>query len=174
LTEGTPRFTVRLSKLLRCRLDEIANDAGAASTASYVRSVLVTHVTLARSQNTGDSHPDSHPDFRRLDHAVKQFILATQNPVTIAASLPGKARRHSLEELTWEAVLEAIKFAKAQDDPELRLLAMRVASSIMRTELAVLHDVDQAAVDELVTEVESGRSELAKKARESAKDKATV
>ena len=72
--------------------------------------------------------------------AVKSFILSARSPTTTAVSIPGKEKRNSLEEATREAVLETIKFAKAQEDPELRLLAMRLASSIMRRELAGLHD----------------------------------
>ena len=68
-------------------------------------------------------------------------------------------------------MLETIKFAKAQDDAMLRLLAMRVVSSLVRTELAVLHEQDRAAVDELLAELESDRGELAKKARESTRNK---
>jgi hypothetical protein len=46
-------------------------------------------------------------------------------------------------------VQEAIKFAKAQEDLELRLLAIRVVGYLIRTELTIQHEQDQAAVDSL-------------------------
>ena len=110
----------------------------------------------------GALHSALHPGF---DRAVKRFILFCQMPAVGIAGLPGKERRNELEGLGWTAVLEAIKFAKAQEDPELRLLAMRVVSSLIRTELAILHEQDQAHVDELVAEVEAMRSELAEKVK---------
>ena len=47
-------------------------------------------------------------------------MLTYQMPVGIAG-LPAKEKRNDLEELSWQAVLEAAKYAKAQEDPELRL-----------------------------------------------------
>jgi len=41
-----------------------------------------------------------------------------------------------------------VNFAEAQDDLALRLLAMLVVSSLIRTELAILREQDQAHVDE--------------------------
>jgi hypothetical protein len=42
-------------------------------------------------------------------HAVKGFLLAYHAGVSIAA-LPGKERRNDLEEISWQAVLEAVFF----------------------------------------------------------------
>jgi hypothetical protein len=40
-------------------------------------------------------------------------MLAYQMPVGIAG-LPAKEKRNELEELSWQAVLEAVKYAKAR------------------------------------------------------------
>jgi len=82
----------------------------------------------------GVGHPDSSP----FDRAVKEFILAYRQGVLIAG-LPGKARRADLEGLAWASLDGALKYAKTQDRPELRLLAMRVVTALMRVELAILH-----------------------------------
>jgi hypothetical protein len=41
--------------------------------------------------------------------------------MSLLPGLPGKERRNDLEELKWQALLEAVKYAKALEDPELRL-----------------------------------------------------
>jgi hypothetical protein len=51
-------------------------------------------------------------------------MLTYQMPVGVAG-LPAKEKRDELEELSWEGIQEAIKFAEAQEDPELRLLRAR-------------------------------------------------
>jgi hypothetical protein len=104
---------------------------------------------------------------------VKRFITAYRTRVGIAA-LPGKERRNELEKLGWIAVADAIKFARAQKDPELRLLATRVVSSLIRTELAILHEQDAAAVDELVAELEADRDELETKIKASTENKTST
>lgn len=103
----------------------------------------------------GVGHPDSSP----FDRAVKEFILAYRQGVLIAG-LPGKARRTDLEALAWASLDGALKYAKTQDRPELRLLAMRVVTALMRVELAILHEQDAAHVDELVDDLEARRGEL--------------
>jgi hypothetical protein len=102
-----------------------------------------------------------HPSFWSFDRAIKRFIVTVQSSVVIAG-LPARQRRDELEGLSWEALREAIKYAKAQDEPMLRLLAMRVATALMRVELAVLNSQDKAHVDELVEELENARDELAR------------
>ena len=105
-----------------------------------------------------------------LDRAVKRFMLTYQMPVGVAG-LPAKEKRDELEELSWAGLQEAIKFAKAQEDPELRLLAMRVVGYLIRVELAIQHEQDQAAIDELYNDLEAARRELAQKVRASGRDK---
>jgi hypothetical protein len=166
--KGTPFFSLRLPKAIRARLESDATDLGVTSSV-YVRAILVAHLSLGRRQNQGVSHPVSHPSF---DHAVKRFLLAYHMSISVAG-LPGKERRNNLEGLSWAAVEEAVKFAKAQEDPIVRLLAMRVVSSLIRTELAILHEQDQAYVDELVAEVEANRRELETKIRAIAGRKAS-
>ena len=170
LAKGSQVFRVRMSKAVKSRLEMEARVMGV-SASDYLRSVLVAHLSVVSRRNNGDLHRVGHRD---VDRAVKEFILALQFPIAIAgglqaspqSGLPGKKRRKSLEELAWNAVLEAVAYAKTQDDPKIRLLAMRVVSSIVRTELAILHEQDLAAVDELVAEVEGDRDDLAKKAGE--------
>lgn len=157
---GTPNYTLRLSKGIQARLESDATDLGVSS-AAYVRAILVAHLSLPKRENQGAMHGAMHPSF---DRAVKRFILAYHTGV-FAAGVPRKERRNELEGLSWLAVAEAVKFAKPQEEPELRLLAMRVVSSLIRTELAILHEQDRAHVDELVKELEAMRSELAEKVK---------
>ena len=74
-------------------------------------------------------------------------------------------KRDELEELSWAVVQEVIKFAKAQEDRELRLFAMGVVGYLIRTGLAIQHEQDQAAVDELFAQLEATRDELVKKVK---------
>jgi hypothetical protein len=104
-----------------------------------------------------------------FDRAIKRFMLTYQMPVGIAG-LPAKERRDELEELSWAGIQEAIRFAKAQKGPQLRMLAMRVVGYLIRTELAIQHEQDQAAVDEMFNDLEAARRELADKTKASRQD----
>jgi hypothetical protein len=64
-------------------------------------------------------------------------MLAYMQPVMIAG-LPAKIDRDELEGPSWKSLEEAIAYAKTQSDPELRLLAMRLITGLMRVELAIL------------------------------------
>jgi hypothetical protein len=128
---------------------------------------LVIAGLTRRGENSGVARSGLHKNF---DRAVKRFMLTYQMPVGIAG-LPAKEKRDELEELSWAGIQEAIKFAKAQEDPELRLLAMRVVGYLIRTELAIQHEQDQAAIDELYNDLEAARRELAQKVRTSGRDK---
>ena len=60
------------------------------------------------------------------------------------------------ESLTWKAVQAAVEYSKTEDgaqDAEARLLALRVANGLMRTELAILKHQDDAFVDALLEEL---------------------
>jgi predicted DNA-binding protein (UPF0251 family) len=162
---GEPFFSFRLPKLARFALEAEARRIGVSSSA-FVRALVIASLTK-RGENMGVSRSVIH---RSFDRAVKRFMLAYQMPVGIAG-LPAKEKRDELEELSWAAVQEAIKFAKAQEDPELRLAAMRVVGYLIRTELAIQHEQDQAAVDELYNGLEAARRELAEKVRASRRDK---
>lgn len=133
------------------------------SSSAYVRALVIVNLTqrAENAENAGVRRSVLHTNF---DRAVKRFILTYHLPVGVAG-LPAKDKRDSLEELSWAGIQEAIKFAKAQEDPMLRLLAMRVVGYLIRTELAIQHEQDQAAVDELFMELEAARDELAKKVK---------
>jgi DNA-binding MarR family transcriptional regulator len=124
----------------------------------YVRKALVKHVEQ-ELEKMGVSHPSFHP----FNRAVRHFILTAQG-IGIAG-LPSKERRFELEELSWQALQEYIKYAKAQKDPMLRLLAMRVVTAQIRAMLAILDSADRAHVDELLDDLENARDEFAKEAQ---------
>ena len=133
------------------------------SSSAYVRALVIVNLTqrAENAENAGVRRSVLHTNF---DRAVKRFILTYQMPVGVAG-LPAKEKRDELEELSWAAIQEAIKFAKAQEDPELRLLAMRVVGYLIRTELAIEHEQDQAAAEDLFIQLVALRDELAKKVR---------
>ena len=131
------------------------------SPSAYIRAMLIMQFSSQGRENLSVVQGVLHKNF---DRAVKRFILTYHIPVGIAG-LPAKDKRDSLEELSWAGIQEAIKFAKAQEEPELRLLAMRVVGYLIRTELAIQHEQDQAAVDDLFIELEAARDELAKKVK---------
>jgi hypothetical protein len=136
------------------------------SSSAYIRALVIAKLTQ-RAENAGVPRSVAYMNF---DRAVKRFMLTYQMPVGIAG-LPAKEKRDELEELSWAGIQEAIKFAKAQEDPELRLFAMRVVGYLIRTELAIQHEQDQAAVDELYNDLKAARDELAEKVRASGRDK---
>jgi len=162
---GEPFFSFRLPKLARFTLEAEAKRIGVSSSA-YVRALVIASLTK-RGENMGVSRSVIH---RNFDRAVKRFMLTYQMPVGIAG-LPAKEKRDQLEELSWAGIQEAIKFAKAQEDPELRLLAMRVVGYLIRVELAIEHEQDQAAADDLFIQLEALRDELAKKVQSRAQTK---
>jgi len=164
-SRGEPLFNFRLPRLARLTLEAEARRVGI-SPSAYVRALVIVNLTQ-RAENTCVRRSVLHTNF---DRAIKRFMLTYQMPVGVAG-LPAKEKRDSLEELSWAGIQEAIKFAKAQEDPELRLLAMRVVGYLIRTELAIQHEQDQAAIDELYNELEAARRELAQKARASGRDK---
>lgn len=98
-----------------------------------------------------------------LTRIAKQYLvtvqLSRQEPAKVPmkaekeGGLPGAPKRDALEQLVWQAIQEAVAYSKTEDgakDAEARLWALRVANSLMRTELAILKDQDDAFVDELI------------------------
>lgn len=156
---GEPHFHFRLPRLAHLALEAEARRIGV-SPSAYVRALVIANLTQ-RGENSGVARSGLH---KKFDRAIKRFILTYQMPVGVAG-LPAKEKRDELEELSWAGIQEAIKFAKAQEDPELRLLAMRVVGYLIRTELAIQHEQDQAAVDALFLELEALRDEFAKKVK---------
>jgi hypothetical protein len=166
-TKGAPSFHIRLGKLEHLKLQAEAVKTGVTPSA-YVRAALIMAFAWGgKGENLGVPRTVAH---RNFDRAVKSFMLTYQMPVGIAG-LPAKEKRDELEELSWAGLQEAIKFAKAQEDPDLRLLAMRVVGYLIRVELAIQHEQDQAAIDELYNDLEAARRELAEKVRASGRDK---
>jgi hypothetical protein len=161
---GAPIFHFRLPKLAQLSLEAEARRVGVSSSA-YIRALVITTLTQSR-QNMGVPRSVLHTNF---DRAIKRFMLTYQMPVGIAG-LPAKERRDELEELSWAGIQEAIRFAKAQKGPQLRMLAMRVVGYLIRTELAIQHEQDQAAVDEMFNDLEAARRELAEKTKASRQD----
>ena len=169
--KGTGKWGIRLRPSLRALLEMLAGEHGE-STRGYVRRLLEEHVWREVKSRVGP-----HPGGGSFDRSVKRFLLAQAThgygTISVAGSLPGKGHRDSLEDLAWRSLEEAVAYAKAQTDPQLRLLAMRVATVLMRAELAILHEQDQAAIDELLEDLEAKRRELAEKAREAAEKAAS-
>jgi hypothetical protein len=82
--------------------------------------------------------------------------------------LLGAPHRDDLEELTWKAVQAAVQYSKTEDaakDAEARLLALRVANGLMRTELLIPKHQDDAYVDALLKELGADADGLAAKTR---------
>jgi hypothetical protein len=159
-SRGEPLLCIRFPKLLRWALKARAGRVGV-SPSTYVRALVIVDLASQTRENSAVRRSVIHREF---DRAVKRFILTYHMPVGIVG-LPAKDKRDTLEELSWAGIQEAIKFAKAQEEPELRLLAMRVVGYLIRTELAIQHDQDHAAVDDLFIELEAARDELAKKVK---------
>ena len=103
LTRGASLFNIRLGKLERLKLQAEADRTGTTPSA-YARAALIMAFAWAgREENLGVRRTVLH---RSLDRAIKNFILAYQMPVGVAG-LPAKEKWDELEELSWQAVLEA-------------------------------------------------------------------
>lgn len=112
-----------------------------------------------------------------LTRVAKQYLVAVElsrqaSKVPLQAEkmagLPGAPKRDELEELVWKAIQEAVAYSKTEDaakDALARLLALRVANGLMRTELAILKHQDDAFVDELIKELRQDTDELEKETR---------
>jgi hypothetical protein len=99
----------------------------------------------------------------------KEYVLGRRS-VRIASKLPGAEKRERLEELAWQAVKEAIEYSKSEDaakNARHRLLALKVADGLIRTELAILDSMDWAYVDDILENVEDNSGELEKEAKAS-------
>lgn len=112
-----------------------------------------------------------------LTRLTKEFITRAQlarqaSKVAMKAEkepgLPGTEKRGELETLTWKALQQAVAYSDTEDgakDAEARLLALRVANGLMRTELAILEHQDDAFVGALLKELGVDADGLERKTR---------
>jgi hypothetical protein len=92
--------------------------------------------------------------------------LTSLDPASSPSKLLGAPKGNDLEQLVWKAIQEAAAYTKTEDaakDALARLLALRVATSVMRTELAILIHQDDAFVDDLLKELKQGIDEFEEK-----------
>lgn len=142
------------------------------SASEHLRNILREHFErMASTQSLGGIHLEN------LTRLAKQYLTTVQlsrqrQKVPMkgekVAGLPGALKRDELEELVWKATNEAVAYSKTEDAAKeafSRLLALRVANSLMRTELAILKHQDDAFVDELIKELRQGTDELEKETR---------
>lgn len=142
----------------------------------YVREMVRQHLeTVYYNKKPSVVH------LKNLTRIAKQYIvtveLSRQWPSKVPmkgekeAGLPGAPKRDALERLVWQAIQEAVAYSKTEDaarEAEARLLALRVANLLMRTELAILKHQDDAFVDELIKELRGDTDELEKETRKGA------
>lgn len=134
------------------------------------RQILKDHYERVwHTQSSGVAHLEA------LANLTKQYITSAQ--LSLQASkvpmkeskepgLPGTPKRDELEVLVWKAIQEAVSYSKteaAAKDAEARLLALRVANGLMRTELALLKHQDDAFVGALLEELGADADGLARK-----------
>lgn len=122
-----------------------------------------------------EKHSSGAMHLKVLSNLAKQFIIRAQQSRQVSKvpmkaqkdpQLPGAEKRDDLEELTWKALQEAVSFGKTEDaaaDAEARLLVLRVANALMRTELAILKAQDDAFVDALLEELGADLNGLERK-----------
>jgi hypothetical protein len=99
--------------------------------------------------------------FQQLNELVNEYVLIHRG--LGIAGLPAKPKRDQLEELAWRILNEAIGFKESEEaaqNARARLRVMQVVSNLMRVHLAILHEQDAAAVDELIDELKKGQQEL--------------
>jgi hypothetical protein len=106
---------------------------------------------------------------REFSRLVKQFALTYRQQVAIAeGELPGRRKRSQLERIAWRAVEEAVEYTKSEDAAEnaqARLFALRVPSSLLRAELTILRDQDDAFVKDPLEKLDESNAALRKKVR---------
>ncbi len=172
MSKGNPQLTFRVSRKEELALRLLARRANK-SLAEYMRLAIREHLQkVTFTHSMGGSHLET------LVALTKEFViraqLATQVPTKIPmkaekdAELRGTEKRSDLEELTWKAVQAAVDYSKTEDaakDAEARLLALRVANGLMRTELMILKHQDDAYVGALLKELGVDADGLERKAR---------
>lgn len=126
----------------------------------YLHWIVQEHLRGVYTQSSG-----VNTRLEALVKLTKEFIVRAQLARQVTKvpmktqkgpQLPGTEKRGDLESLTWKAVQTAVEYSKTEDgakDAEARLLALRVANGLMRTELAILKHQDDAFVDALLEEL---------------------
>jgi hypothetical protein len=175
MSKGSPK--VRIPKPYDAAIRLEARNAGL-RISDQLRIILRDHF---KTVYEGYTQTSGVPNLVALTRLAKQYMttveLARQAHKTPmkdekAAGLPGAPKRDELEVIVWKAIQEAVSYSKTEDaakDALARLLALRVANSLMRTELAILKHQDDAFVDELIKELRQGTDELEKETRKGSK-----
>lgn len=139
----------------------------------HVRTILRDH--FKQEYESGHTQSSGVSILSNLTRLTKEYIIlaqqsrqATKVPMKAAKTpgLPGAEKRDELEALTWQALQAALAYSKTEDaakDAEARLLALRVANGLMRTELAILKHQDDAFVGALLEELGADADGLARK-----------
>jgi hypothetical protein len=172
MSKGNPLLTFRVSRKENLALRLLAKQDNK-PIGVYLHLVAQKHLQGVYTQAIGE-----YTHLENLVSLTKEFImraqLARQTPTKVpmkaekGPQLPGTEKRGELEDLVWTAVQEAVAYSKtkaAADDAESRLLALRVANGLMRTELLTLKHQDDAYVDALLKELGADADGLAAKTR---------
>ncbi len=159
MSKGNPLLTFRVSRKENLAIRLLARRDNK-PLGVYLHLVLQEHLRGVYTQSLGvNTHLEA------LVKLTKEFIVRARlaretSKVPMKAEkgpqLPSTEKRGELEELTWKAVQAAVEYSKteaAAEDAEARLLALRVANGLMRTELAILKHQDDAFVDALLEEL---------------------
>lgn len=170
--KGSPK--VRIPKVYEATLRlEARRDGNTIS--KQLRNILRDH--FKQEYENGPTQSSGVPNLVALTRLTKEFIaraqLARQTPTTKVPmketkepGLPGTEKRDDLEVLVWEGLKQAFAYSKTEDaakDAEARLLALRVANGLARTELAILKHQDDAFVGALLEELGADADGLARK-----------
>jgi hypothetical protein len=166
--KGNPFVKFRVTKKYDALLRIDANRKGI-SVSELARRILSEHYERVwGTQSSGVGH------LEKLTHLAKKYVTTvelsrqtTKVPMKgeKSAELPGTPKRHDLEGLAWQAIQEAVTFSKTEDaakNAKARLMALRVADALMRTELAILRDQDDAFVEALLEELRQDTNGLEK------------
>jgi hypothetical protein len=160
---GSPHLVARMPLKHVVALKAQAG-ASQLSLSAYVREVMKNHL-----QDVYNTQRDGVFHLREFSRLVKQFTLTYRQQVAIAdGELPGSQKRSQLERIAWRAVEEAAEYTKSEDAAEnakARLLALRVPSSLLRAELAILRDQDDAFIEDLLEKLDESNAALEKESQ---------
>ncbi len=159
MSKGNPLLAFRVSRKENLALRLLAR-RDHKPVGVYLHWVVQEHLRGVYTQSLGvNTHLEA------LVKLTKEFIIrarlareASKVPMKAekGPQLPRTEKRGDLEDLTWKAVQAAVEYSKTEDgakNAEGRLLALRVANGLMRTELAILKHQDDAFVDALLEEL---------------------